>query len=68
MKCPYRKNIIKDFSIVCDGGRQKSIDSEEFADCHKEECPFYFATAESCKRVEVLLSLNLEVQDDADSD
>lgn len=55
MKCPYRKNIIKNFNVVYNEGMQKTIDLEEFADCHKEECPFYFATAESCKRVEVEL-------------
>lgn len=55
MKCPYRKNIIKDFNIICNESRQKTIDSEEFADCHKEECPFYSATPESCKRVDVEL-------------
>ena len=55
MKCPYRKNIIRVSNIIYNGSKQESTDSEEFADCHKEECPFYFATAESCKRVEVEL-------------
>lgn len=55
MKCPYRKNVIKEFNVSFNESRQKSIDSEEFADCHEDECPFYSATAESCKRVDVEL-------------
>lgn len=55
MKCPYRKNIIRESNIICNEGRHKNTDLEEFADCHKEECPFYDATSEYCKKVEAEL-------------
>lgn len=38
MKCPYRK-IITHEEKYCN---MPAKDIEEFAECYKEECPFYY--------------------------
>ena len=59
MKCPYR--TIKKQTVDLTSGLGEPMTTEEFADCYKEECPFYRApnyygslsTTESCRQVDI---------------
>lgn len=59
MKCPYQKRIIHKPEYTENYILHYAVDIEEFADCCKNECPFYrsrrttnYSTEEHCKRAE----------------
>ena len=47
MKCPFRKTIINLEQVGLKGTE------EGFAECYKEECPYYYhsANCEECERI-----------------
>lgn len=48
MICPYRKRVIHRPDHVDGCTRYYALDTEEFLDCYKKDCPFYAAENDEC--------------------